>query len=673
MYLIYLLVLGQGCSALKSTDHIIAVPIPSLQSISKVTSPHLKPITFTSAPKQLLADKPLLLVQAEKPSEVTPRKQLVLNELKVETVKKNYEVEEIEDYELIVVETKTEKTDKAVLKGEHELSMDKGIEHYGFKVDSEVLVTSWSDELTNVMEGKLAELENLEKNRQETNMAVDTVTNMQAAPATSYDPTDPKLLAMFNNNEINVEEIIKKKEKKENKTDDLVLIDYANEESELEKGIAKVAASPISQAVKRVIAREMGPVEKAVSQNLMAVSGQKLEGNKPTPENISDKNEIELHTIEANLDEGFGESVTNFNFIPSYDTNEVLEDFSEGKITFEYSLKNTTGLLRGTVVKNFFIRTSFEIPLGGEYSRFEIPMISQESIQNYLDKNNLEGYGGFYLADLGENLEDVEIEKFSNSKKIVYEHRLLLDENFKKVNGGQGFRYVLFIGVEPGNINVRYLGINGQQTSKITFVAPEELLYDFSQLERPTDYNIKTKLQNTLGKTPTIIDISPQKIMNILNEKNPRKVAPGEYVLTSPYRIKGSRSYIELEYLSDSIFVGLDDDKEIELPSNEFIAEVLRSFNMDGLNQECLVQVNLKGSIKDIKILGETFRGPAVFDFSYLDKDGVFSSEISPLTEKLFLLGNEEGIYNLKVEYESGKTDFIRTYCSPSTYLLEQL
>jgi len=695
MYIIYLLVLGQGCSALKSVDHIIAVPIPTFKSLTKVTSPTLRPISFTVAPKLKTIDAPEILTKSSRKIVINKRASLSLTEIqkpKIKVINKKYEITDNESYELkkldIISPTPRELLNN-VNKDNKELSLDEGIDHFGFEVETQVNIVQWSPSLEGIIAEKLALLAKGETQANQQVTGFDTVTSHQSAletKAEAYDPADPKMLTMFNRNELDLN-LIKKEEKsvETNKEDELVFIDYSNEENNLEKGIAAVAATPISQSVKRVIEREMAPADKSVVQNLLAVSSFNRNERAQKPKLDTDthaesdskknnsKSEVTLHTVEANLNEGLSETVHNFNFIPSYDTNEVVEDFNEGSLSFDYSLKNNTGILRGVIVKNHFIRTTFEIALGGEYSKFEIPMVSQDSIQAYLDENKLEGYGGFYLADLGEYLEDIELEKFSNEKKTVYEHRLLLDENFKKVADGQGFRYVLFIGVEPGNINVRYLGINGQQTSKITFVAPEELTYDFSQLERPIDYKVQTKLQNTLGKTPTILDMDPQNIINFISDNKSKKVAPGEYLFSTPWKIKGARSYFELAYMEDSIFVGIDGDKNLELPSTDFIGEVLRSFNMDGLNQECLVQINLEEPIKEIKILGESFRGPSVFDHAYLDKDGVFSAELSPMTEKLFLLGSEEGIFNLKIEYESGLTDYLRTYCSPSTYLLEQL
>lgn len=722
MYIIYLLVLGQGCSALNGVgvDQIVSVPIPSLENITKVSLPEFAPIRVKEAPvEKIIVEKNIPEIFEKKiPVKIQTRSELRAKELVRASIRLKKERRKSPQYEApikkdFVLKEPTQNAEdvryfkSSNMQGEisknikmkdeyaHELSNETGINHFGFEVETNAAKVSWSeyfefrvkDELIALNE-RTKEMELVAKAEE---VATDEVSNTQSSTTTnSYDPSDPKMLAMFNQSELDISEIIEKRnEVKATKdlpdsNDEMVLIDYKNDEVKQavaapSSGLANLVSSPISSAVQNVIKREMGPVERKVLEQLNSYGPNKRRSSKRNKsETLSKsennlKNRVTLYALEADLGGGFKGEVTNFNFIPSYDNNDVKEDFSEGLLNIDYSLNGETGILRGTLVKNYFIRTTLEIPLESEYSKFEIPMITQDTLIDYLDRNNLQGFGGFYLVDLGEYLEDVDLEKTSSENRSIYEHRVLLNDDFKFVKEGQGYRYVLFIGVEPGNVNVRYLGINGQETSKITFIAPEELTYDFSQLERPVDLSIETKLQNTLGKKPSLLDMSPQNIVNFISGDRAQRVAPGKYVLNTPWKIKGSRSYFELGYLDDSIFVGLDSDKNLELPSLEFISEVMRSFQLDGLNSECLLQLNIAKPIREAQISGESERGPTAYDQSFLDEDGVFSSELSPLSRKLFVLGNEEGIYNIRIKYEDGSSDYLRTYCSPSSYLLEQL
>ena len=56
-----------------------------------------------------------------------------------------------------------------------------------------------------------------------------------------------------------------------------------------------------------------------------------------------------------------------------------------------------------------------------------------------------------------------------------------------------------------------------------------------------------------------------------------------------------------------------------------------------------------------------------IFDF------GDFYDEISYATERVFLMGEEQGTINIKLNYTDGSSQFIQTFCSDSTYLVEQL
>jgi hypothetical protein len=718
-YIAYLLILGQGCSAIDGVDHVVSVPLPSFENAPKLNLKGLSDLSYKHAPEKEVVEteapvletsvalntvvkrkelnlKPVVKTETIKPSKL---KKLINNSSsnQIRPIQKSYRIQEDaketknpESLKTVTEVSKNLVNDQPLEK--EELSLRTGIEHFGFQSNSQVKIVSFEEDFGMRLESKLAALANLEEKIAENQIEEskeDVVRSIQSAPqknAKAYDPTDPEMLAMFDRPQVDLNEIAAKKvnnanEKLNNENQEPFLLDYSdtNKQENPKTGIAQVAAAPISSAVSRVIKREMGPPKRDTNLNkaLLALNTPtRRQGNQGSAQIANEengKNSVGLYALEASLNNGFKGDVANFNFVPSYDTNETLEDYGNGFIKIDYSLENSTGVLRGTLLKNFFIRTSFEIPLGSEYSKFEIPMITQDSIIDYLDENNLEGYGGYYLADLGEYLEDVELEKGNSGYRNTYEHRLLLDDNFKKVGEGKPYRYVLFIGVAPGNITVRYLGVNGQETSKITFIAPDELLYDFSQLERPIELNVETKLQNTLGRKPTPLNVEPNNFINFLSGEKANQTSPGSYVLKTPWKIKGSRSYYELNYLDDSIFIGLDGDKSLELPSREFIGETLRAFNMDGINRECLLQLNFGPKVREFKVLGESERGPAVFDMAFLDEDGVFSAELSPISKKAFLLGNEDGVFNIKITYENGNEDYLRTYCSTSTYLLEQL
>ncbi len=696
--IIYLLVLGQGCSALKEQSNSITLKIPQIEGFGSKALPRLK---LKKAPES----KSLLEKQEEKETlatvlkraskkklELKPKveKQVFVQEKKKTVayevpVKKSYEVQvenpkKIEEVKLTKPSRLIEKDPKEQAP-KYEINNNFPIEHYGFKSESKVKLVTWQDQLPSNLEERLLALNEQELLPEKTTSPIkdEVIVSQASSEKKAYNPTDPEMLAMFQPEEITIDPVKPlPKGKASSANDELVMIDY-KEENENIHDVAKVS---LSSEVRKVIEREMGgslnqkrivPQVKP-QESLADLLGDKLTETRDdnNPSENQGKNRISLFAINANLGVSLDGLVNNFNFIPTYDDSKVYEDFNEGRINFDYSLVGNAGVLRGSIAKNYYMRTTFEIPLGSEYSKFEIPMITQESMFKYLEDHNLDGYGGYYLVDLGDFIEDVEIEK-SGVKGQIYQHRLLLNESFSRAKENETVQYILFFGVEPGNINTRYLGINGQETSKITFVAPDEITYDFSKMVAPAEFKMETFIRHTLGRESKPLPMSQDKIIDFLTGNHPELIVPGEFKVSTPWMIKGSRTYLEFNHLSDSIFVGIDGDRKVTVPSREFIGEILSAFQIEGLNQECLVQINLRKPVRDIRVFGESDRGPSVYDTAYLDSEGVFSSEISQMSEKLFLLGNEEGIFNLRVDYKDGTQDFLRTYCSPSSYLLEQL
>lgn len=64
-----------------------------------------------------------------------------------------------------------------------------------------------------------------------------------------------------------------------------------------------------------------------------------------------------------------------------------------------------------------------------------------------------------------------------------------------------------------------------------------------------------------------------------------------------------------------------------------------------------------------------------------LDNDGKFYDNLSDKTQKIIVVGESEGPeqispdakINIKIQYQDGSVQFLNSYCSPNTYLVEQL
>jgi hypothetical protein len=161
----------------------------------------------------------------------------------------------------------------------------------------------------------------------------------------------------------------------------------------------------------------------------------------------------------------------------------------------------------------------------------------------------------------------------------------------------------------------------------------------------------------------------------------------GEKLNQNTYRINfgkallGARNYLELGHEKELLFVGTKDETTISIPSESFIRHVLGSLPESQLGNRCAIQVNIKKKISDVVVGSESVGESLMVNPQYLDTDGKFYDSASEKTRKVVVFGENQGAdaqdmngkVNLKITYLDGTVDFLGTYCSPNTYLVEQL
>ena len=184
-------------------------------------------------------------------------------------------------------------------------------------------------------------------------------------------------------------------------------------------------------------------------------------------------------------------------------------------------------------------------------------------------------------------------------------------------------------------------------------------------------YSFTTR--NLLGQKNKELNISGDLINYFATTNLARKKSLNNYEMKVPETVNGMRKYFEFKHLKDSIFVGTWDNQNIEIPGNEFINKVLEMNQINSLKDRCVVQVNLSKDIKELKVNGKNRSGEMFVETSSLDHDGNFTKDNFEGAEKLFITGDLEGIFNMKLDYTDGTTEFVKTFCSEGTYLVEQL
>ncbi|MFA6237194.1 MAG: hypothetical protein WC635_07700 [Bacteriovorax sp.] len=353
-----------------------------------------------------------------------------------------------------------------------------------------------------------------------------------------------------------------------------------------------------------------------------------------------------------------------FEFVPDYERTERTDDQTSGEISLGYSLSGETNIQTGIIQAQGMITTRVELNLGSQEG-IEIPLINEEGIQQFLQKEGLAIQGNLILLALDSSITDTEIDS-------VFSQRFYFDKKFNIQTSGLSAAYVMYAGVKSGNILIRYLLNNKESAQKIIYVGDGEMYFEdagFTESKREL-YTFTTR--NLLGqkKKELIIDGSAIGFFN--TNIVAKKKALNAYEIKVPSLASGMRKYLEFKHLGDNIFVGTSGEHDIEIPSNGFIAKVLESNDVSSLKERCVVQINLSKDLREIKANGKNRSGEMFVETSFIDKDGNFSRD-SELAEKAFVVGDLEGLFNVRMDYTDGSTEFLKTFCSEGTYLVEQL
>jgi hypothetical protein len=359
--------------------------------------------------------------------------------------------------------------------------------------------------------------------------------------------------------------------------------------------------------------------------------------------------------------------ISNFEIRFADDRDDILQDFGSGKIQINQLLNSEISIRRGTLFASDFYPTVVDFVFEGNVVTTQIPMLSRDKMKEIIYSNGITGLGGHVLVELDDMTEDVDLDG-------QFEKKLFLDRNYKVVDRGDSeYSHILFVGVTPGNTILSFRTYKNEITSKIVHVTNEYVYFDTNFYVEMNAEKFDLYEENLLSKTTNPLSIEPDEMMSFSFESKISKKAFNQYEVTRSVYPLGTRKYYELKHLNESIFIGYWDKRTIDVPSENYMRFVLDSFNIRTVKSQCLVQLNLSKNVKNISFDGDNGNGPMRINHLILDKDGVFYDEFGQNTSKVFLLGEEQGIINIKVDYVDKSSDYLQTFCSDSTYLVEQL
>jgi hypothetical protein len=494
--------------------------------------------------------------------------------------------------------------------------------------------------------------------------------------------------------------------------EDVVMFDYSKNEQQtpVTKTInQKLYEQPLSSTVKNAITRELGKdgvvahqMPKPVAMNTqkeniqseaLATQGIDLDSDenviydysKPNAKKdqkidktieealngftSSDKTQVmntqySLKAREINLGTQKHRELLGFSFVPDYERSERSDDQSNGEIKFEYSLSGEMNTQTGIVEATGMINTRVELSLGSTPGMV-IPLINEEGIQKFLKKRKISIEGNLILLSLDDSIQDTEVGS-------EYGQRFFFNKNFKLLSTNVGAAYVMYAGVRSGNVVISYFLSNKESAQKVIYVGEGEMYFDAPTFTRSGRETYTFMTRNLLAHKRKELVISGSDITFLDTNINAKKKALNAYEIKIPAMPSGMRKYFEFKHLKDSIIVGASVAGEIEIPGNDFIAKVLEVNQVSSLKDRCVIQINLADDIVNFIANGKNRSGEMFAETSFLDADGEFSHN-SELASNAFVVGDMDGLINIRVDYSNGSTKFLKTFCKEGTYLVEQL
>lgn len=358
------------------------------------------------------------------------------------------------------------------------------------------------------------------------------------------------------------------------------------------------------------------------------------------------------------------ETLNNFEFVPDYDRAERVHDSGSGEISFVATINEDVSTQTGIVQAQGTLPTRIKLNLLKESN--VIPMFNEMSIHQYLEKEQVELHGNFILIEKSQAVKDVEID-------VSHAYKVLMNENFSMVDTLEEAKYVFFMGTGTGNVLIRYLLNNSKTMATVAHVGEGEVYFEAPMFETGSRELFTLNTRSLLGTKIRELNINAQDVSLFGVNTQSRKRTINSYEFNLSEKIFGERRYLEFKHLGYDLIVGTGKQRELEIPGADFIRKAIEVNGLASLENRCMVQVNLSNDVRNLKVGGKNKSGEMFVEVTYLDHDGNFSVDSSELSEKAFIVGDQEGILNARIEYSDGSEQFLKTYCSEGSYIVEQL
>ncbi len=465
------------------------------------------------------------------------------------------------------------------------------------------------------------------------------------------------------------------------KVSDLIAFDYSSAKKDmLNQQIPKVSGVSSHQVGGQFFSIDNRAIE-TKKQSLPEKVGKKVDESKSKIEKASfvapledSKRYSSLLTIQASGTDLKGtQEIIGFEVRPQDDLNEAISDHNGGIIRIEEALSQETMTRSVSILKRGFAPTNTDLIFEEGSAEVTYPLIDETVFNELLKPYDSMGPQGMVLVELGNAGERTSLD-------VPYSKVLYLDENMV-VTSDKNYVYQLYVGVKAGNALLSYHKKQERIISKIIHIHDHEVTYDSNIYGPELGRSFSLVEEDLLGKEKMPLIVTSENVREFATERTAKKINDHTYKLETHAELLGARRYLELTHHSEPVFVGFKNSSRLVIPSENFMRYVLTKTQSPSVANRCLVQVNLTKEVSKIDVGSESVSQSLELETHFLDSDGKLYDSAGPKTEKVIIIGenqgtaanSQDGKVNLKVSYVDGTVEYLSSYCSPNTYLVEQL
>ena len=449
----------------------------------------------------------------------------------------------------------------------------------------------------------------------------------------------------------------------EDKNDEIIAFDYSTDETENAE-MEQTTTSSLSNNVLGTLERIYKESETTKSKHIDTIV-QSSERKQSAPTRASDYSKagfiaetgkVTLVPVVAHLEKGIDSNEHQFEYSYLYDENEREMANQDGKI-----LISQKGLVTGKVTNYRGIPTNVEIPNDGEMHY--VPVLTYDGIAEYVEKNQIEAIGGYVLIELSDSFDDIEVDE-------KYTKKVFLSEKFKTVSSIEDARFVLFIAVAPGNVTIKYK-IGNRSLSTIRLVLEDEITYDSREATSNKTELLTVNYRLPMGTKPVEMDIEDMKFEAFMTPTQLSRIGTNGIKASSEFKLRNTKSYFQIFSQGFNYFVSPENKKEIEIPTTDLNKIIFGRIGLGSLENSCMVTVETNGKIQGFKASLATASGTQGLNIYSLSENGQINYEIDETTQKIILVGQDQGEIHYSMTDINGKKSNQKTYCSLGTYILE--